>query len=56
MNVLVIMIPMALLLGLGFVVSFIIATKMGQFDDTVTPAHRILEDNDEINTTERKGT
>lgn len=56
MNVLIIMIPMALLLGVGFVVAFIVATKMGQFDDTVTPAHRILEDNEDINLTERKGT
>lgn len=57
MNVLVIMIPMALLLGFGFVVAFIVATKLGQFDDTVTPAHRILEDDEAIiNKTERKGT
>ncbi len=48
MNVLVIMIPMALLLGFGFVVAFIVATKLGQFDDTVTPAHRILEDDEAI--------
>ncbi len=42
MNILVMMIPMALLLGVGFVAAFIWATKDGQFDDTETPSHRIL--------------
>lgn len=37
---------MALLLGFGFLGAFLWSTDSGQFEDTVTPAHRILE-NDE---------
>ena len=44
MNVLILMIPMALVLGFGFVLAFIWATNKGQFDDLETPAHRILND------------
>ncbi|MGZ5279107.1 MAG: cbb3-type cytochrome oxidase assembly protein CcoS [Pseudobdellovibrionaceae bacterium] len=44
MNILLMMIPMALLLGGSFVVAFVWANSQGQFDDTVTPAHRMLED------------
>ena len=44
MNVLVLMIPMALLLGIGFVVAFLWATNKGQFDDLDTPSHRILNE------------
>lgn len=46
MNILIIMIPMALLLGLGFVFSFVWAVDQGQFEDVETPAHRILDSND----------
>jgi len=44
MNILYLMVPMALVLGLGFVGAFIWATKKGQFDDVETPAHRILNE------------
>ena len=44
MTVLIIMIPMALILGFGFVVAFIYSMKSGQFDDLETPAHRILKE------------
>ncbi len=44
MNILVLMIPMALLLGFGFVAAFMWASHRGQFDDLETPAHRILKD------------
>lgn len=47
MNVLILMIPMALILGFGFVMAFIWATGKGQFDDLETPAHRILNDEQE---------
>lgn len=47
MNILMMMIPMAILLGAGFVGAFIWAASKGQFDDTLTPAHRILEDETE---------
>ena len=44
MNVLILMIPISLLLGLSFVLGFIWTVRSGQMDDTETPAHRILED------------
>lgn len=44
MNILILMIPMALALGLGFTAAFLWAAKRGQFDDVETPAHRILLD------------
>lgn len=46
MNILFLMIPMALILGIGFVSAFWWATSQGQFDDLETPAHRILKDNE----------
>ncbi|QDK38397.1 cbb3-type cytochrome oxidase assembly protein CcoS [Bdellovibrio sp. NC01] len=49
MNILFLMIPMALLLGVGFVSAFLWATSKGQFDDLETPAHRILKDENERN-------
>ncbi|HWU44094.1 MAG TPA: cbb3-type cytochrome oxidase assembly protein CcoS [Bdellovibrio sp.] len=54
MNIIMLMIPMALLLGVGFVSAFLWATMKGQFDDLETPAHRILEE--ENTETERKKT
>lgn len=48
MNVLFIMLPIALLLSGFFVMVFIWAASSGQFDDSVTPAHRILNDNDDV--------
>ncbi|NJM09970.1 MAG: cbb3-type cytochrome oxidase assembly protein CcoS [Bdellovibrionaceae bacterium] len=44
MNILILMIPISLLLGFGFLAGFIWSVKSGQMDDTETPAHRILED------------
>jgi len=44
MMILLMMIPISLLLGFGFLIGFVWAVKNGQFDDTKTPAHRILED------------
>lgn len=43
MNILILMIPISLFLGFGFVAAFIWAADQGQFEDTETPAHRILE-------------
>ena len=42
MNVLIFLIPIALLLGIGFTLFFIWAVKDGQYDDLDTPATRIL--------------
>jgi cbb3-type cytochrome oxidase maturation protein len=44
MNVLYFIIPMALMLGLFFLVSFIFAIKKGQYDDLEGSANRILID------------
>ncbi|MCX7978823.1 MAG: cbb3-type cytochrome oxidase assembly protein CcoS [Bdellovibrionaceae bacterium] len=46
MNVLILMIPMSILLGVGFVTAFLWANNHGQFDDLETPAHRMLKEND----------
>ena len=43
MNVLFLMIPISLLLSGGFLAAFIWSINNGQIDDTETPAHRILE-------------
>lgn len=53
MNILFLMIPMALLLGLVFVGIFFWAASSGQLDDLETPAHRMLNDNERPTTTER---
>jgi cbb3-type cytochrome oxidase maturation protein len=37
------MIPMSLILGFGFLWAFLWAVDKGQFEDTETPAYRILE-------------
>lgn len=46
MNVLILMIPISLLLSIGFLFAFLVATDIGQMDDLETPAYRILEDDD----------
>ena len=49
MNVIYILIPFTLLLGLVFIGLFIWMTKKGQYDDLETPAVRMLfDDNNEI--------
>ncbi|MES3036950.1 MAG: cbb3-type cytochrome oxidase assembly protein CcoS [Bdellovibrionota bacterium] len=42
MNIVYFLIPLALLLGGVFAVSFIIAVVKGQYDDLETPAYKIL--------------
>jgi len=49
MTILLMMIPMSLTLGLLFVGAFIWAVKCGQYDDSVTPALRILDQDNEEN-------
>ncbi|RYZ77677.1 MAG: cbb3-type cytochrome oxidase assembly protein CcoS [Proteobacteria bacterium] len=48
MNIIYFLAPLALLLGFGFAAGFIFAVARGQFDDTDTPAHRILLDDEAI--------
>jgi cbb3-type cytochrome oxidase maturation protein len=47
MNALFITIPISLLLVVFFVGAFIFAVRRDQFDDLVTPAHRMLLDDDD---------
>ncbi|MBC7466652.1 MAG: cbb3-type cytochrome oxidase assembly protein CcoS [Bdellovibrio sp.] len=44
MNILILVIPMSLVLGSGFVFAFLWATSKGQFDDLETPSRRMLSD------------
>lgn len=43
MSILMMMVPIAILLSTCFLGAFIWAANTGQFDDSVTPAHRVLE-------------
>lgn len=47
MSVLVILVGAALLLAGGFLAGFVWAVRNGQFDDTTTPAVRLLMDGDD---------
>lgn len=47
MNILLYLIPVALLLGLTGLLAFIWSLKSGQYDDLEGAAQRILLDNDE---------
>lgn len=49
MDILVILIPLALLLGLVFIGSFLWAASKGQYDDLETPASKMLLEDDNIN-------
>lgn len=42
MSIISILLPLALLLGFGFLAAFIFGASQGQYDDLETPAHRIL--------------
>lgn len=52
MSILILMIPMSIVLSSAFVMAFIWAAQKGQFDDSVTPAHRMLNDEQERNVRE----
>ena len=47
MDILLALIPIAILLGLGAVSAFVWAIRSGQLDDLETPAMRLLLDEDE---------
>jgi cbb3-type cytochrome oxidase maturation protein len=53
MNIIYFLLPLAIILGIGFVALFIWATNSGQYDDLDTPAKRILF-NDDIQITKDK--
>lgn len=42
MSIVYLMLPLSLILGLGFLVAFIRMSASGQYDDLETPAHRML--------------
>jgi cbb3-type cytochrome oxidase maturation protein len=44
MQVIIILMVCSIVLAGGFLLAFIWASKTGQFDDDVSPAHRILFD------------
>lgn len=46
MNVLVYLVPLALLLGLGGLAAFLWSIRSGQFDDLEGAAQRVLLDDD----------
>ncbi len=56
MSVIVILLLASLCVALLFLLAFILAVRNGQFDDTVTPAMRILtEDEQPVRTAPRGG-
>ena len=44
MSILVLLVPLALMLGLGALAAFVWSVRAGQFDDPEGAARRILED------------
>jgi len=47
-SVLLVILPLALLLAIVAVIAFVVAVRGGQFDDLDSPAHRMLDDDDEL--------
>jgi cbb3-type cytochrome oxidase maturation protein len=47
MSVLFIVVPLALLVVIAAIAAFVWSARSGQFDDTTTPAMRVLFDDDE---------
>ena len=48
MAVIILLIGFSLVFAVGFLISFIISVRSGQFDDTYTPSVRILLDDNKI--------
>jgi cbb3-type cytochrome oxidase maturation protein len=46
MNVIYFLLPLALLLGFGFLGGFLWVVSQGQYDELETPAHRMLLDDE----------
>jgi cbb3-type cytochrome oxidase maturation protein len=44
MNILYLILPLALLLGFGFLAAFLRSSAIGQYDDLETPRHTMLLD------------
>lgn len=54
MSALYIVLPLALLVAVGFLLVFIRSVRSGQFDDLETPGVRILHDEDPAKKREQK--
>jgi cbb3-type cytochrome oxidase maturation protein len=61
MSVIYLLIPISIIIAIGFFIAFIRAVKTGQYDDDYTPSVRMLFDDElkitpkeEIQTTEEK--
>jgi cbb3-type cytochrome oxidase maturation protein len=50
MSTIYLMIPVTLLIAGGFLIAYIWSVRNGQFEDTTTPAMRILPDDQPIST------
>lgn len=55
MDILFILIPLAIFLGLFFIGAFLWATWKGQYDDLETPSHRILFDDSALKIKQDQG-
>lgn len=54
MEIIVVLLPLALLLGATFIGAFIWSARKGQYDDLETPRFRILLEDKKITTQSRK--
>ncbi len=48
MNIVYLLLPLALLMAAGSACAFIWASSQGQYDDLVTPAHKILLEEENV--------
>jgi cbb3-type cytochrome oxidase maturation protein len=48
MEIIIVLLPLAILLGASFIVAFIWSAKQGQYDDLETPRHRMLLEDKKI--------
>jgi cbb3-type cytochrome oxidase maturation protein len=54
MEIMIILLPLALLLGAIFVAAFIWSTKSGQYDDVETPKYRMLLEDKQLTIKDKK--
>ena len=55
MSAIILLIGFSLLIAIGFLISFIFSVKSGQFDDTYTPAVRILHEENILSKVKTEG-
>ncbi|MGK9368188.1 cbb3-type cytochrome oxidase assembly protein CcoS [Melioribacter sp. Ez-97] len=54
MSVIIVLVIASLLVAGGFLTAYLWAVRSGQYDDTQTPAFRILFEDKKVNSTESK--